>query len=154
MSSRYYNPEWCRWISPYDIEYLDPESVNGLNLYAYCGNDPVNNVDSNGHIAISAALFIGSIIVGAAIGARTSAYSSIKKGDEWYEVALKTISGAALWNIPSGTAPGIGNFASKLFLNSVIGSGMKLSVDAIYALILGEDCGWINGLEKFLKWIF
>lgn len=42
VSSRYYNPEWGRWISPDSIEYLDPESINGLNLYAYCGNDPVD----------------------------------------------------------------------------------------------------------------
>lgn len=62
--------------------------------------------------------------------------------------------GAGLWNIPSGAAPGIGNFAAKLFLNNVIGSGWKLSVDAIYAYILGEECGWINGLESILEWIF
>lgn len=48
-NSRYYNPEWGRWISPDSIEYLDPSSINGLNLYAYCGNDPVNNLDPNGH---------------------------------------------------------------------------------------------------------
>ncbi len=49
VSSRYYSPELCRWISPDDIEYLDPESINGLNLYCYCGNDPVNRYDVNGH---------------------------------------------------------------------------------------------------------
>ena len=42
VSSRYYSPELCRWISPDDIEYLDPRSVNGLNLYCYCLNNPVN----------------------------------------------------------------------------------------------------------------
>ena len=39
----------CRWISPDSIEYLDPQSINGLNLYAYCGNDPVNRFDPSGH---------------------------------------------------------------------------------------------------------
>ena len=34
VSSRYYSPELCRWISPDSIEYLDSESINGLNLYA------------------------------------------------------------------------------------------------------------------------
>lgn len=48
-NSRYYSPELCRWISPDSIEYLDDESINGLNLYAYCGNDPVNRIDPTGH---------------------------------------------------------------------------------------------------------
>lgn len=37
-NSRYYSPELCRWISPDSIEYLDPQSINGLNLYCYCYN--------------------------------------------------------------------------------------------------------------------
>ena len=32
---------------------MDPESVNGLNLYCYCGNDPINYVDSNGEFPIA-----------------------------------------------------------------------------------------------------
>jgi len=64
ISSRYYNPEWGRWISPDDIEYLDPESVNGLNLYCYCGNDPINLCDPSGHVAVSAliGLVIGLVV--------------------------------------------------------------------------------------------
>ena len=42
-NARYYSPKWRRFISPDDTAYLDPDSVNGLNLYCYCGNDPVNS---------------------------------------------------------------------------------------------------------------
>ena len=49
LNARYYNPEWRRFISPDDTAYLDTESVNGLNLYCYCGNDPVNYADPSGH---------------------------------------------------------------------------------------------------------
>ena len=49
VGHRYYNPEWGRWLSPDDIEYLDPHSINGLNLYAYCFNNPVMNYDPSGH---------------------------------------------------------------------------------------------------------
>lgn len=30
------NPEWCRWLIPDDVEYLDSSNINGLNLYTYC----------------------------------------------------------------------------------------------------------------------
>jgi RHS repeat-associated protein len=49
LNARYYSPELRRFISPDDTAYLDPESVNGLNLYCYCNNDPVNFVDPSGH---------------------------------------------------------------------------------------------------------
>ena len=49
VSSRYYSPELCRFISPDDVSYLDPSSINGLNLYAYCANNPVMYVDPSGH---------------------------------------------------------------------------------------------------------
>ena len=41
LNSRYYDPETGRFISPDSLDYLEPETCNGLNLYAYCGNNPV-----------------------------------------------------------------------------------------------------------------
>ena len=52
LSSRYYSPELCRFISPDDVEYLDPSSVNGLNLYCYCLNNPISYADPSGHFVI------------------------------------------------------------------------------------------------------
>lgn len=66
LNSRYYDPEIGRFISSDSIDYITPESINGLNLYVYCGNNPVMYYDPNGTIALS--LLIG-IIIGATIGA-------------------------------------------------------------------------------------
>ena len=52
VQTRYYNPDWCRWISPDSVSYLDPETPHGINLYAYCANDPVNLYDPTGHIPL------------------------------------------------------------------------------------------------------
>ena len=88
-NSRYYSPKLCRFISPDSIEYLDPQSINGLNLYAYCMNNPIMYSDPSGHmpewlsttlkiiggVAIIAGCVVGSIftlsvvLAGAAIGA-------------------------------------------------------------------------------------
>lgn len=62
--------------------------------------------------------------------------------------------GAGLWNIPKGAAPGALNFTTKILLNTVIGNSWKLTVDAIYASILEEECGWINGLTAVTEWLF
>lgn len=42
LNSRYYNPEWRRFISPANVSALDPQAVNGLNLYVYAGNEPIS----------------------------------------------------------------------------------------------------------------
>lgn len=49
LQTRYYDPEIGRFLNMDDVSYADPEQFHGLNLYAYCANDPVNNVDPTGH---------------------------------------------------------------------------------------------------------
>ena len=41
LNARYYSPELRRFISPDDTAYLDGETIDGLNLYVYCNNNPV-----------------------------------------------------------------------------------------------------------------
>ena len=41
ISSRYYNPEWGRYIQPADISSLNSQLVNGLNLYCFLNNNPL-----------------------------------------------------------------------------------------------------------------
>ncbi len=36
LKTRYYDPETGRFVSQDDVSYLDPEHINGLNLFAYC----------------------------------------------------------------------------------------------------------------------
>ena len=59
--SRFYVPKWRRWLNSDSINYLEPQNISCLNLFAYCNNNPVMYVDPTGDFAISA-LFIGAII--------------------------------------------------------------------------------------------
>jgi len=74
LISRYYDPETCRFISADSIEYLDPETLGGLNLYAYCCNNPVMNVDPTGKFLLS---FLAALVVAAVVGAATSAVGTL-----------------------------------------------------------------------------
>ena len=47
LKSRYYYPEMQRFISA-DVVVGKVGSVNGHNLYAYCGNEPVDAIDEYG----------------------------------------------------------------------------------------------------------
>ena len=49
LNSRYYSPKIHRFISIDNIDYLEPGTLEGLNLYCYCMNNPVSYVDANGH---------------------------------------------------------------------------------------------------------
>ena len=66
LKTRYYDPETGRFISQDGVEYLDPDTINGLNLYAYCANNPVMNVDPNGTSIIGTILLINDRKLGRA----------------------------------------------------------------------------------------
>lgn len=56
LSSKYYSPELCRFISPADVSSLNPTSINGLNLYSYSNNNPISNFYNNSSIKVASAL--------------------------------------------------------------------------------------------------
>ena len=60
LQIRWYDPIIGRFISPDAYEYLDPETIGGLNLYAYCLNNPIMYTDTTGHSAILTGLIIGA----------------------------------------------------------------------------------------------
>ena len=49
MSSRYYDPEICRFINADDASNLGANSdFASANLFTYCGNNPVIRADDGG----------------------------------------------------------------------------------------------------------
>ena len=53
LQSRYYAPDWCRFVNADipEIANMTKEHIAGINLFAYCNNDPVNNSDPNGNVS-------------------------------------------------------------------------------------------------------
>ena len=60
---RYYDPEIRRWISIDDIDYLDAKTINGVNLYAYCMNNPISYSDPSGNLPKWAAWLISGVAI-------------------------------------------------------------------------------------------
>ncbi len=54
LQSRYYNPEWGRFLNADGIIGANGDLTSN-NLFAYCSNNPVMFMDPSGHIAETAA---------------------------------------------------------------------------------------------------
>ena len=159
LQTRYYDPEIGRFISQDSIEYADPETINGINLYAYCGNNPVMNVDPTGTIALS--LIIG-LIIGAVIGASIGGYVAGKKaydnGARGWELFGWTLLGVICGGIVGGAigafagwaAPAIGSFLSSSF---TLGSFALASGGTVTVSITGGQAvaGVLGALILFSK---
>lgn len=48
LMTRYYDPKIGRFINADSLAYLAPETINGLNLYSYCNNNPIMHIDPMG----------------------------------------------------------------------------------------------------------
>ena len=61
LNSRYYSPEMCRFLNADGL--VDNRGLNTQNLFQYCANNPVNNIDSGGHL-FGALVLIGLLTIG------------------------------------------------------------------------------------------
>ena len=141
LTSRYYDPEIGRFISPDSLEYLDPENVNGLNLYSYCNNDPVNYSDGSGHMPEWAQFVLGGLIIvgGIALSIATGGLAT---------PLVTTFGGGLIASMTAGAIVGAlgGTIAGACFSigSQVISSGF----DNIQWLDVGKSAlsGFISGL--------
>ena len=144
-NSRYYSPELRRFISPDSIEYLDSESINGLNLYAYCMNDPINYADTSGHFVIST-LIIGAII-GAAIGAFSYTVSqgiSYAITGEW-SWSWKEFAGSVLGGAIGGLGIGLGTTILTSGIGNVVEAAFAGNIDSFGDVLLQFATGGVLG---------
>jgi RHS repeat-associated protein len=58
LQSRYYSPEWGRFISQDGTMLSSGAGILGHNMYSYCANDPVNLCDPDGRDAVAAQAYL------------------------------------------------------------------------------------------------
>ena len=142
LNSRYYDSEIGRFINADDISVLDITNIalNGINLYAYCLNNPVNEVDESGYFLFW--LFVTAIVVGAAVSAGTEIVSqAIEYG--WDNINWGQVAWAGLMGGVSGAlmASGVGSVGMAIF------GGMIGFVSSVGEQLIGgtsiEDINWL-----------
>ena len=118
LQSRYYDPEIGRFINSDDVNYLGmTESELSYNAFAYCGNNPINDIDPTGYVALLTCVLIGAgvgLILGGASGAAISywKFGYVK----WKYVVIGGAFGVAIGAIAGyGVGVAIGATASTTF---------------------------------------
>ncbi len=162
--SRYYVPEWCRWLNGDNIVCFKAQTINGMNLFSYCQNNPITYVDENGNMPTWAKWLVGglvfagtlvaavltggaSIAVGAAIGSGVGAILGIASGitlDEngWSFDSEKAANGFMLGSITGAISGAVSGGISEGFTfaghivekGSYVIRGIKTGVDGLLAM--------------------
>ena len=170
LQSRYYDPETCRFVNADDISYLDPETIGGLNLYAYCSNNPVMAVDHNGTIpewlkwlgiglAIVGTLLVVGAITVLSMGVGTAMLGTAMIGSILHGAAIGTLIGAGVGVLAGGL---IGGFATNWSAEGIlVGIGIGLGIGAIVGAVIGGSVGaiqynmaansWLNGKSAMIN---
>ena len=118
--SRYYVPEWCRWLNNDAALYTQTNSYYS-NAFVYCNNSPINNVDEDGKIALLLSMIIGAFI-GAVIGAAGGAFHAYRAGED---VALGAAKGAIFGGITGlfgGVGVAVGGIGVAIFAGAAGGA--------------------------------
>ncbi|MDE6013938.1 MAG: hypothetical protein K2G50_03210, partial [Anaeroplasmataceae bacterium] len=162
LNSRYYDPEVCRFISMDWIEYINPETLNGLNLYAYCNNNPVMNVDPEGNawwnwlisgIQLVAGIVLCATGVGASLGASLIFGGAMGIVSEIISPVISQIYGG-MGSIANGW--GALSTALSLFSFGAIGciAGVVLGAIGIATMIVGANdiVTGFTGTNYLQKW--
>lgn len=92
LNSRYYNPQWGRFISADDLLAVD--NLLGNNLFSYCSNNPVNYCDPSGHLATEVVAFLAAYMVELIAAAIvTVGVTAIVTNPEFQETVADAVSG-------------------------------------------------------------
>ena len=136
LQSRYYDPELGRFISADSIEYLDPETLGGLNLYAYCGNNPVMNFDPTGEFFLTCLLvgLIAGAIIGATIGGVVAYNNAVESGATGWKPFGQTVLGVFTGAVIGGAIGSV--IGAGIGIGAVLGAGATM-VAGIGTMVVG-----------------
>ena len=87
LQTRYYDPEVGRFLNRDSVQYADLETINGLNLYAYCLNNPVMYIND------SIFSVVDGIATSSTIGVDSGGISlqSVRSAPEWLKIGVGAI---------------------------------------------------------------
>lgn len=95
LQSRYYDPAIGRFINADTFATTDADGFLSCNMFAYCGNNPVNQIDKDGETGVFIA---ANFVIGAVVGAVGQITTNLLTGSNWYDGVLGAAIGGGVYN--------------------------------------------------------
>ena len=167
LNTRYYDPEIGRFINADSISILSEgkDLFNGLNLFVYCNDNPINNTDENGAswwdkfwkglLDVLSVIVVAAVVIGlTALSIATAGAGSVLLGVAIGVTAMSTAAGAisgAFSAITNGTSFAAGVFGGAIRgfgTGAAIGLGIMTgggAIGAIPALLGAVSLNYLTG---------
>ena len=145
LNSRYYDPEVGRFLSADTVEYLNPGAINGINLYAYCMNNPIMYTDPYGTTAwwewvglvVLSIVAVGAIVAGTILSGGATA------------IGFAGLAGSVL----SGAGVGfLGGASANLMLQGAATGWDFSAIDPVSVMRAGGIGAAIGGVGGFTSY--
>ena len=107
LQSRYYNPEWGRFINADKTEVLNiTNNVKQANLYIYAENNPINYIDSSGDFGtpLQWAMAVIGGIAGWFFGDYVAKWFGYRSGWKYWSIRVGVVAGGAVIGWFAGSA--------------------------------------------------
>jgi len=129
LQSRYYDPENHRFINADTYASTDSGDAIACNMFAYCQNNPVMLGDENGEVWSK----LVCMLVGAAVGALTSALATLTTGGSGRDVLKSAVVGAF--------AGGVIGFTGSMKAGKYVGRAVGSAISAVDAYVTARKAG-------------
>ena len=119
------------------MQNINPNLVNGLNLYAYCNNNPIAYSDPNGNSIIGTIIIICLLFAGTAIGAGVAGKKAYDNGARGWELVGQILIGATIGLAVAGVVVMLGGAGAAAIGQLGITAGTFFGLEAMKAVSLG-----------------
>jgi RHS repeat-associated protein len=146
LQSRYYNPEWGRFINADELVSTG-QGLHSHNMFAYCNNNPIMFVDIAGKLPFLIITAVAGAVIGAVIGGVVAAQ---KGGNVWAGIGIGATAGGLIGLTGGAAVSMLATAGSTAGITALAGTktvltGLGIMKASAGTVVIGETMERVTG---------